>query len=194
MGDNKISEAAVEAAWASMEATKNSLEMTPLDRIRLMLAAALPHLQGEAVAAEPFCHIGPFDADYIERSSAGQAQCILYKGKVPKKSVPLYLHPQPAPQSEPAATDEREPVCFITARDAEYLRNQDVSLRYLATYWKRPGDDAVPVYLAPPAQAVALAENLLSVLIEEGVLSRNGRVFQKLRSMIDGRDAGTGDA
>lgn len=44
MSDTKISDAAVEAASASMEATKNSLEMTPLDRIRLMLTAALPHL------------------------------------------------------------------------------------------------------------------------------------------------------
>lgn len=41
-------------------------------------------------------------------------------------------------------------------------------------------------------QSIDLAENLLSVLIEEGVLSRNGRVFQKLRGMIDGRDAGAG--
>lgn len=41
-------------------------------------------------------------------------------------------------------------------------------------------------------QSIDLAENLLSVLIEDGVLSRNGRVFQKLRGMIDGRDAGAG--
>lgn len=44
MSDTKISEAAVGAASASMEDTKNSLEMTPLDRIRLMLTAAFPHL------------------------------------------------------------------------------------------------------------------------------------------------------
>lgn len=38
-----------------------------------------------------------------------------------------------------------------------------------------------------PAQAVDLAENMLSVLIEEGVLARNGRVFQKLRALIDSK-------
>lgn len=38
---------------------------------------------------------------------------------------------------------------------------------------------------APPAQAVDLAENILSVLIEEDVLARDGRVFQKLRALID---------
>lgn len=44
------------------------------------------------------------------------------------------------------------------------------------------------LYAAPPAhhtQAVDLGENMLSVLIEEGMLSRNGRVFQKLRALID---------
>lgn len=45
----------------------------------------------------------------------------------------------------------------------------------------------VGVYAAPPAQAVDLAENMLSVLIEEGVLARNGRVFQKLRALIDSK-------
>lgn len=54
MSDTKISEAAVEAASTSMEATKNSIEMTPLDRIGLMLAAALPHLHPQpAELAEP---------------------------------------------------------------------------------------------------------------------------------------------
>ncbi|MCF3524583.1 hypothetical protein [Stenotrophomonas maltophilia] len=43
---------------------------------------------------------------------------------------------------------------------------------------------------APPAQAVDLAENMLSVLIEEGVLARNGRVFQKLRALIDSMAVG----
>lgn len=41
------------------------------------------------------------------------------------------------------------------------------------------------LWAAVPAQAVDLAENILSVLIEEGVLARNGRVFQKLRALID---------
>lgn len=41
-----------------------------------------------------------------------------------------------------------------------------------------------------PAQAVGLAENMLSVLIEEGVLARNGRVFQKLRALIDSMAVG----
>ena len=45
----------------------------------------------------------------------------------------------------------------------------------------------IPLYAAPPAQAVDLAENMLSVLIEEGVLARNGRVFQKLRALIDSK-------
>jgi hypothetical protein len=43
-----------------------------------------------------------------------------------------------------------------------------------------------------PAQAVDLAENMLSVLIEEGVLARNGRVFQKLRALIDSMAVGNG--
>lgn len=49
------------------------------------------------------------------------------------------------------------PLCFITARDADQLRSHDVTLRHVATYWDRPGDDAVPVYLAPPAQGIDLA-------------------------------------
>lgn len=44
-----------------------------------------------------------------------------------------------------------------------------------------------------PAQAVDLAENMLSVLIEEGVLARNGRVFKKLRAMIDSQAVGNGN-
>ncbi|UXB37692.1 hypothetical protein [Stenotrophomonas maltophilia] len=48
------------------------------------------------------------------------------------------------------------------------------------------------LYAAPPAQAVDLAENMLSVLIEEGVLARNGRVFQKLRALIDSMAVGNG--
>lgn len=58
MSETKISEAAVEAASTSMEATKNSLEMTPLDRIRLMLAAALPHLTPQpAELADLYRHL-----------------------------------------------------------------------------------------------------------------------------------------
>lgn len=45
---------------------------------------------------------------------------------------------------------------------------------------------------ALPAQTVDLAENMLSVLIEEGVMSRNGRVFKKLRALIDGKAVGNG--
>ncbi|SEU13069.1 hypothetical protein [Stenotrophomonas indicatrix] len=49
-----------------------------------------------------------------------------------------------------------------------------------------------PTCSAPTAQAVDLAENMLSVLIEEGVLARNGRVFQKLRALIDSQAVGNG--
>lgn len=43
------------------------------------------------------------------------------------------------------------------------------------------------------AQAVDAAEKMLSVLIEEGVLARNGRVFQKLRALIDSKAVGLND-
>lgn len=51
-------------------------------------------------------------------------------------------------------------------------------------------DSIASLLAAPPAQAVDLAENMLSVLIEEGVLARNGRVFQKLRILIDSQAVG----
>lgn len=48
MSDTKIIEAAIEAALTSMEVTKNHLELTPRDRIVMMLAAALPHLHQQS--------------------------------------------------------------------------------------------------------------------------------------------------
>ncbi|WP_423173035.1 MULTISPECIES: hypothetical protein [unclassified Stenotrophomonas maltophilia group] len=53
-----------------------------------------------------------------------------------------------------------EPVCFISPIDASQLRSKDKTLRWTGTYWDRPGDDAVPVYLGPPAQAVDLGLQL----------------------------------
>ncbi|MCU1054152.1 hypothetical protein JAK47_06335 [Stenotrophomonas maltophilia] len=50
--------------------------------------------------------------------------------------------------------------------------------------------DGTAPAIGQPAQAVDLAENMLSVLIEEGVLARNGRVFQKLRALIDSMAVG----
>lgn len=38
---------------------------------------------------------------------------------------------------------------------------------------------------APAAPGIDLSERVLSILIEEGVLGRNGRVFQKIRTLID---------
>lgn len=46
-----------------------------------------------------------------------------------------------------------EPVCYISPGDAEHIRLQAVTLRHVATYWKKPGDDAVPVHLGQPALA-----------------------------------------
>lgn len=51
-----------------------------------------------------------------------------------------------------------EPVCFISPIDASQLRSKDKTLRWTGTYWDRPGDDAVPVYLGHPAQAVDLGQ------------------------------------
>ncbi|MGH8037158.1 MAG: hypothetical protein ACREPD_05405 [Stenotrophomonas sp.] len=48
--------------------------------------------------AEPFCYLGEYDADYIERNRPGQAQCVLFKGRHPKKSVPLFRVAAPAQQ------------------------------------------------------------------------------------------------
>lgn len=52
-----------------------------------------------------------------------------------------------------------------------------------------------PLYVAPVAAApgIDLAERVLCVLIEEGVLARNGRVFQKLRTLIDASPKGGSD-
>lgn len=76
----------------------------------------------------------------------------------------------------------------ITDRYEAMRYGFDEALDQMATILASIG----PLYAAPPAQAVDLAENMLSVLIEEGVLARNGRVFQKLRALIDSMAVGNG--
>jgi len=86
---------------------------------------------------------------------------------------------QPVGQ-EPVAwmTHHAEPMLFPTREEAsDYCEDEESPIPLYAA--------PLPGNAAPPAQAVDLAENLLSVLIEEGVLSRNGRVFKKLRALID---------
>ncbi len=90
------------------------------------------------------------------------------------------------PVGEPVAwyygfsdTGEAGPVTFGGTPGAEAI-----------AWAERHGHTLHYLYAAPPAQVVDLAENVLSVLIEEGVLSRNGRVFKKLRALIDSHTAG----
>ncbi|MCU1204281.1 hypothetical protein JAK25_10295 [Stenotrophomonas maltophilia] len=71
--------------------------------------------------------------------------------------LPESLHDRVEALREVAARQPvGEPVCFISPIDASQLRSKDKTLRWTGTYWDRPGDDAVPVYLGPPAQAVDL--------------------------------------
>ncbi|WP_414609133.1 hypothetical protein [Stenotrophomonas pavanii] len=65
-----------------------------------------------------------------------------------------------------------EPVCFISPIDASQLRSKDKTLRWTGTYWDRPGDDAVPVYLGHPAQAVDLGPTF-----QAGVAEWMGQCF-----------------
>ncbi|MEN6682211.1 hypothetical protein ABFC53_07865 [Stenotrophomonas pavanii] len=90
------------------------------------------------------------------------------------------------PVGEPVAwyygfsdTGEAGPVTFGGTPGAEAI-----------AWAERHGHTLHYLYAAPPAQVVDLAENMLSVLIEEGVLSRNGRVFKKLRALIDSQAVG----
>lgn len=81
------------------------------------------------------------------------------------------------------------PLCFITARDADQLRSHDVTLRHVATYWDRPGDDAVPVYLAEraPAQGIDLGQFRWVVLAAIDKFSRmpaDASAAAKLRELL----------
>lgn len=83
--------------------------------------------------------------------------------------VPVYAARQPVASNQPSGNSGEldvdgarqpvgEPVCFISPIDASQLRSKDKTLRWTGTYWDRPGDDAVPVYLGSPAQAVDLGQ------------------------------------
>jgi len=152
MSDAKISEAAVEAASASMEATKNSLEMTPLDRIRLMLTAAFPHLH-------------PQPAELIEQQ-AGEVQ-----GDAAEHIRALEAATRWSATSRPFKAALLAGVAAIAARQPGarepfgWWLQDDNSVGYFsrtmqpaALYAHRnaPGYSATPLYTAPRAQGIDL--------------------------------------
>lgn len=98
MSDTKISEVAVEAALTSMEVTKNHLELTPRDRIVLMLAAALPHLQGEAVPFGWVIRRPDMAPLFLPDRCAHMIDSFRTEDAIYLQTTvtPVYLHPQPA--------------------------------------------------------------------------------------------------
>ena len=85
------------------------------------------------------------------------------------------------------ASAPQQPVCFLHPDDADMLREQRKRLRQVATYWEKPGNDAVPVYLGTaPAIDLGQFREVVEMALEVPIKDRSQRQqLEKLLALID---------
>ena len=125
--------------------TWHPIETAPKDNKRPLYLAQFNTETGDLIDLD-------WDASWEPESESWEIPQVYYiwrsaNGRVEEPTHWAYQDLASAPQ-QPVG----EPVCFIHPNDADMLKEQHKALRDIATYWKKPGNDAVPVYLGTPAQ------------------------------------------